>query len=342
MRVSFVFWFIEFLDVQFLVNISFLVSVSADDRKGQPVPQQQVICPAVSSPHCPSDANILDVTVPGDHIVNQVPMLGPWVHSGIFVDVRQLVQGIGDGESLLTVGILMSDAMWPDDVWPRLGISAYTGIETEAFTAWLNDKDSQAKHDHLKNIRGKVQTELRRMKDKWWENKSAELQQHSDKHNSKKFFAGLKDVYGPTLNAMALVRSADGTLLTEKSDIIQRWREHFSQLLNRPSQIDQQAIQDMPQRPVLVSLDALPPNTGRNPEGHQATNIGRLTRSHANTIAKPRDNNQSGTCVTGDPSITGDPGITATDNEQTIDTDRVTRPAIYVTTSTISTPGNDD
>uniref|UniRef100_A0A0L8FQ28 Endonuclease/exonuclease/phosphatase domain-containing protein n=1 Tax=Octopus bimaculoides TaxID=37653 RepID=A0A0L8FQ28_OCTBM len=46
----------------------------------------------------------------------------------------------------------------------------------EAFTAWLNDKDSQAKHDRLKNIRGKVQTELRQMKDKWWENKAAELQ----------------------------------------------------------------------------------------------------------------------------------------------------------------------
>ncbi|XP_071484489.1 craniofacial development protein 2-like [Diadema antillarum] len=36
----------------------------------------------------------------------------------------------------------------------------------KAFTAWLNDKDSKAKHDRLKNIRGKVQTELRQMKDK--------------------------------------------------------------------------------------------------------------------------------------------------------------------------------
>ncbi|XP_072178194.1 craniofacial development protein 2-like [Diadema setosum] len=118
----------------------------------------------------------------------------------------------------------------------------------EAFTAWLNDKDSQAKRDRLKNIRGKVQTELRQMKDKWWENKAAELQQYADEHNSKKFFASLKDVYGSTPNAMAPVRSANGTLLTEKSNIIQRWSEHFSQLLNRPSQIDQQAIQDMPQR----------------------------------------------------------------------------------------------
>ena len=127
-----------------------------------------------------------------------------------------------------------------------------------AFTAWLHDKDSQAKHDRLRNIRSKVQSELRRMRDTWWENKAAELQQYADEHNPKKFFAGLKNVYGPTSNAMAPVRSADGTLLTEKSDIIQRWSEHFNQLLNRASQIDQQAIQDMPQRPVLAALDDPP------------------------------------------------------------------------------------
>lgn len=138
------------------------------------------------------------------------------------------------------------------------GITTLLQEKKEAFTAWLNDKDSRAKHDRLKNIRGKVQSELRLMKDKWWENKAADLQQYADEHNSKKFFAGLKDVYGPSSNAMAPVRSADGTLLTEKSDIIQRWSEHFSQLLNRPSQIDQQAISNMPQRPELAPLDDPP------------------------------------------------------------------------------------
>ena len=114
------------------------------------------------------------------------------------------------------------------------------------------------------HLRSKVQTELRQMKDKWWKAKAAELQQHADEHNSKKFFDGLKAVYSPSSNAMAPVRSADGTLLTEKSDIVQRWSDHFSQLLNRPSQIDQEAIQDMPQRPVLAFLDD-PPRLWRKP-----------------------------------------------------------------------------
>lgn len=64
------------------------------------------------------------------------------------------------------------------------------------------------------------------MKDKWQENKSAELQQYADEF--KIFFAGMKAVYGPSPNTMVPVWSADGTLLTEKSDIVQHWNEHQS------------------------------------------------------------------------------------------------------------------
>ena len=34
------------------------------------------------------------------------------------------------------------------------------------------------------------------MKDKWWQHKAAELEQYSDVHNFKRFFEGLKTVYG--------------------------------------------------------------------------------------------------------------------------------------------------
>jgi len=128
-----------------------------------------------------------------------------------------------------------------------------------AFTDWLHDKTSQSKHDHLKHIRSKVQTELRRMKDMWWENKAKQLQMHADEHNIRKFYCGLRDVYGPTSNAMTPVRSAEGILLTERGDIVQRWSDHFSKLLNRPSQIDHQAIEKIPQRECLEAL-ALPPD----------------------------------------------------------------------------------
>ena len=71
------------------------------------------------------------------------------------------------------------------------------------------------------------------MKDKWWQHKAAELEQYSDVHNFKRFFEGLKTVYGTSSNAMAPFPSSDGPLLTGKSDIVQSWCKIFSQLLNR-------------------------------------------------------------------------------------------------------------
>ena len=56
----------------------------------------------------------------------------------------------------------------------------------------------------------------------------------------KRFFDGLKTVYGPSSNAMVPVPSSDGTLLTERSDIVQRRCKIFNHATS------QQTISDRP------------------------------------------------------------------------------------------------
>jgi len=51
------------------------------------------------------------------------------------------------------------------------------------------------------------------------------------------------------------IRASDGALLTEKAHILERWTAHFSQLLNKTSSVEDQAIQDTPQRPLIHTLD---------------------------------------------------------------------------------------
>lgn len=111
------------------------------------------------------------------------------------------------------------------------------------------------------------------MKDKWQENKSAELQQYADE--IKNFFAGMKAVYGPSPNTMVPVWSADGTLLTEKSDIVQHWNEHFSQLLNGSTQIAPKAIQDIPQCRSLKSPDCPPPTLEETKKAIKQLQVGK-------------------------------------------------------------------
>ncbi|BHF69960.1 hypothetical protein SprV_0301300700 [Sparganum proliferum] len=56
------------------------------------------------------------------------------------------------------------------------------------------------------------------------------------------------------------IQNADGsTLLTEKTQILQRWTEHFRGVLNRPFTISDAAIDRLPQVETNVDLD-LPPS----------------------------------------------------------------------------------
>ncbi len=46
------------------------------------------------------------------------------------------------------------------------------------------------------------------------------------------FYNGIKKVFGPQENGVSPVSSSDGTLLTDKGDILKRWKEHFDTVLN--------------------------------------------------------------------------------------------------------------
>ena len=48
------------------------------------------------------------------------------------------------------------------------------------------------------------------------------------------------------------------TLLTDKEAILKRWAEHFNSVLNRPSSINEDAIDRLPQIESNVLLDEFP------------------------------------------------------------------------------------
>ncbi len=124
---------------------------------------------------------------------------------------------------------------------------------------YLNDTKSQVKKTAFCNARKQVQFKLRKMKDNWLKNKSKEIQTYADTNNSKKFYSAVKAIYGPLVSGTTPILSADGsTLLTEKEKILDRWAEHFNNVLNRPSTINEEAISKLPQVEVDSSLSVPP------------------------------------------------------------------------------------
>lgn len=128
-----------------------------------------------------------------------------------------------------------------------------------AFNDWQNFTNCTARRDKFKYYQAKAQKEIRAMQDRWWDRKADELQSFADNNNYKKFFSATKAIYGPTKGASAPLLSADGTtIIKDKEGINARWLEHYSQLLNRPSSVNEEALRQIPQRPTVYELDQPP------------------------------------------------------------------------------------
>ena len=114
--------------------------------------------------------------------------------------------------------------------------------------AYLSDTSSVSNKAAYSNMCKTVQTRLRDMQDSWLSSKVDEIQSFADRKDMKKFFGALKTVYGPQSSGTTPLLSADGTnLLTDKEAIFKRWAEYFDSVLNRPSSINDDAINRIPQ-----------------------------------------------------------------------------------------------
>uniref|UniRef100_A0A183TGT9 RGS domain-containing protein n=1 Tax=Schistocephalus solidus TaxID=70667 RepID=A0A183TGT9_SCHSO len=105
-----------------------------------------------------------------------------------------------------------------------------------------------------------LQQWLRKMQDAWLIQKAEEIQGYADRNGMKNFVKAIKVIYGPCTKGTAPLLSSDGTtLLTEKSQILKRWAEHFRSVLTCSSVNSDAAIDRLPQVDTNNDLD-LPPS----------------------------------------------------------------------------------
>ena len=125
--------------------------------------------------------------------------------------------------------------------------------------AYLSNTSSVSNKAAYSNICKTVQTMLRDMQDSWLSSKADEIQSLADRKDMKMSFDVLKTVYGPQISGTIPLLSADGTsLLTDKGATLKRWAEHFDSVLNRPSSINDEAINRLPQVKCNLLLDESP------------------------------------------------------------------------------------
>ncbi|BHF64999.1 hypothetical protein SprV_0200800800 [Sparganum proliferum] len=115
--------------------------------------------------------------------------------------------------------------------------------------------DNRAVFYHSRRL---VQQRLPETQDAWMARKAKDIQGYADRNEWTNFLSAIKAVYGPSTKATAPLLSVNGsTILTEKTQVLQRWAEHFRSVLNSPSTIPDAAIVRLPQVGTNAELDLL-------------------------------------------------------------------------------------
>ncbi|VDL96400.1 unnamed protein product [Schistocephalus solidus] len=126
-----------------------------------------------------------------------------------------------------------------------------------------------------------VQQRLREMQDAWMIRKAEEIQGYADRYEIRNFFKAIKAIYDPCINGTAPLLSSKGTtFLTEESQILKRWAEHFRSVLNCSSATSDAAIDRLPQVDTNNDLN-LPPSLPENIRAVQQISSGNAPGSDA-------------------------------------------------------------
>ncbi|VDM02542.1 unnamed protein product [Schistocephalus solidus] len=181
------------------------------------------------------------------------------LHNNAIVETRWcLLRNVIQSTALLVLGRAHCQHQdWFDD--DDVDISNLLAEKNGLHKAYMDLRTDATKADFFRSRR-LVQQRLREMQDAWMIRKAEEIQGYADRNERKNFLKAIKAIYGPCINGTApLLRSDGKTLLTEKSQILKRWAEHFRSVLNCSPAISEAAIDRLPQVDTNNDLD-LPPS----------------------------------------------------------------------------------
>ena len=122
---------------------------------------------------------------------------------------------------------------------------------------WFDDQEDEIKQ-LLKDkclSRNELRERVRELKNRWFHERAEEAERHAQSKNHREFYAAVNRIYGPKSKSTHPVKSKKGILLTSSPDIKDRWVEHFSELLNQPTDVDASILDDVEQLPIDDSLD---------------------------------------------------------------------------------------
>ena len=122
---------------------------------------------------------------------------------------------------------------------------------------WFDDEDEEIQRllkDKQLN-RNELRDRVRLLKNQWFHERATEAERYAQSKNHREFYASINKICGLRSKTTHPARSKDGAPLTSSPDIKDSWVEHFSELLNQPTNVDASLIDNIEQLQIDDSLD---------------------------------------------------------------------------------------
>ena len=110
----------------------------------------------------------------------------------------------------------------------------------------------------LKAARRKCQRKARQCANNYWLNLASQIQVAADTGNIRAMYEGIKKATGPNKRKTAPLKSKRGEVISDKGKQMDRWKEHYAELLSTETSITAEALQAIESLPCMTELDALP------------------------------------------------------------------------------------
>jgi len=110
----------------------------------------------------------------------------------------------------------------------------------------------------LRTARSNVQRTARHCANQYWLNLCQDIQTAADTGNTRGVYEGMKKAFGPSARKTAPLKSSTGEILTNRSEQMERWAEHYQDLYLRENEVTEMAVDSILSLPVMEELDEPP------------------------------------------------------------------------------------
>lgn len=131
--------------------------------------------------------------------------------------------------------------------------------EAKCLAGGLTFEERHRRKVHVRSVKAKVQKRLRQIECSWWDVKVHQIQEASNTGNTERLHSLLREVHGPRPASVSPLKSADGSsTIKDPKGILDRWREHFEELLNRPSVVNENFMDTVEQNDIKWAMNVTP------------------------------------------------------------------------------------